>query len=291
MTAQRDKDGRDSLEKRIDAALSSWPMPERDAAEWEMMAENIEARITAVGASRASTGTLLDPPFPPDARDQTLPAPRDHEGSSSSALNAGPTSGIPSAEATPDPGRAGIPSGAGTGAARSGPTGEGRMSQAPIERERERRSSLKDLAKLASAPSLTPTPPPSKAAPLSGAPVSLAPGSARGSSPSIPSSQAVSPLATTVRKSEPGDSGIVDLKMIAALDPQAAERSKDTKLASAELFDDEPGGDEAPSVKGAKSAPPPSMQPVSAAPSSRKAKAAEPTSPPSSGKLAAVPAS
>jgi hypothetical protein len=268
------KDGRDSLEKRIDAALSSWPMPERDAADWETMAENIEARTTAVGASRASTGTLLDAPFPPDARDQTLAG---QVASTSSALNVAPTSGIPSADPKP-------------------PTGERRMSQAPMERERDRRS-LKDLAKLASAPSLTPTPPPSKAAPLQGPTSTRASSPGPTSSPSIPASQAVSPLATTVRKSDPGDSGIVDLKMMASLDPHAAERAKDTKLASAELFDDEPGADNEDAVS-AKSAPPPSSKQAAAAasPASVKTKAPESSksgaaSAPSSGRLATVPAS
>jgi hypothetical protein len=114
----------------------------------------------------------------------------------------------------------------------------------------------------------------------------------------MPASQSVSPLATTVRKSDPGDSGIVDLKMMAALDPQASERAKDTKLASAELFDDEPAhGDEpARSVPSARSVASARTSTPSAAPSERgaadsdslKAKSA---AAPSSGKLAATPAS
>jgi hypothetical protein len=79
----------------------------------------------------------------------------------------------------------------------------------PTERERDRKN-LQDLARLATAPSLTPLAP--KVAPA--------------------------PVARPVEAKQ-GDSGIVDLKMIAKADPKAEERAKTTPLASAELFDDD----------------------------------------------------
>jgi hypothetical protein len=122
------------------------------------------------------------------------------------------------------------------------------MSQPPESRGRDRRN-LKDLAKLASSASLTPTPPPSKAV-------------------------SVSPMATT-RRSDPGDSGIVDLKMMAQFDPEAAERAKDTKLASAELFGDEPADSvDPPATAKAQAAPPSSGKGVAAPPASSSGAAA-----------------
>jgi hypothetical protein len=126
------------------------------------------------------------------------------------------------------------------------------MSQPP-ERERDRRS-LKDLAKLASATSLTPTPPPSKTG-------------------------SISPLATT-RRSDAGDSGVVDLKMMAELDPGAGDRAKDTKLASTALFDEEPESARGPaSSKAQATAPSSGRTAASVPPSSGKALAAPKSSP------------
>jgi hypothetical protein len=146
------------------------------------------------------------------------------------------------------------------------------MSQPTMERDRERRS-LKDLAKLANSPSLTPTPPPSAAA---------KPGHAPASNQKIP----VSIPAPASSRAPVGDSGIVDLKMMAQLDPQAAERAKDTKLASSELFDEEPPSEKKP----ASSAPVSSakLAAASSAPAAA-ASAGRISAAPSSGKLAAVP--
>jgi hypothetical protein len=252
----------DKLEKRVDTALSSWPMPEREAAAWESMAENIEARITAVGASRASTGTLLDAPFPPDARDKSTDRDGDE---ASTGLNNDRGSGIGTPQGSQERSSSPQHQQQGSGPSGSPPSaqGEGRMSQPTMERDRERRS-LKDLAKLANSPSLTPTPPPSAA--TKGAP---APASSR------------APV---------GDSGIVDLKMMAQLDPQAAERAKDTKLASSELFDEEPPSERPASSAPALSAPASSAKMVatSSAPAAA-ASAGRISAAPSSGKLAAVP--
>jgi hypothetical protein len=159
------------------------------------------------------------------------------------------------------------------------------MSQPPVERERDRRS-LRDLAKLANSPSLTPTPPPSKAGPSSVS--QLAGAGALSKSGSLASLSAFSkpPESGVGRSSEAGDSGIVDLKMMAQVDPQASERAKDTKLASAELFDDDAPPSERP-------APAPSSAP-SAKVSAAAASAGRISSAPASGKptpARAVPAS
>jgi hypothetical protein len=140
------------------------------------------------------------------------------------------------------------------------------MSQPTMERERDRRS-LKDLAKLANSPSLTPTPPPSKAAPPVGGPSSQKLAAATSAPPS---------------SREAGDSGIVDLKMMAQVDPHAAERAKDTKLATAELFDEEP-----PSEK----KPPSSASLSAASAAAATSTAGRVSAAPASGKLAAVPTS
>lgn len=94
-------------------------------------------------------------------------------------------------------------------------------------RQRDR-SSFKELAEMAA------TPPPSSNAynlpsgPLSG-PISSGPSSSHMPASGAPSSR------------NPNDSGLVDLQMVAAADPHGAERSKTTPLASAGLFDEEPG--------------------------------------------------
>lgn len=122
--------GPESLQKRVDEALASWPLPERDSRAWEDMARRIEAKIAAIGASRAPTGTLLDAPLPTEPHeahvDDDRPTPRSMRTTSTKA------------------------------------PAERRLSQAPASMERERdRRSLKDLAKLAGSASLTPMPPPS----------------------------------------------------------------------------------------------------------------------------------
>ena len=101
-------------------------------------------------------------------------------------------------------------------------------------RQRDR-SNFKDLAEMAA------TPPPSSSAfklpvgPMSGPASGPLSGGAASGQP-VPSS------------ADPNDSGLVDLQMVAAADPHGAERAKTTVLASAGLFDEEPG-----------SIPPPSM--------------------------------
>jgi hypothetical protein len=146
----------DSFEKRIDTALASWPLLDRGSRAWEDMAKRIEAKIIAAGASRAPIGTLLDAPLPTEPHeahvDDDRPTPRAMRTTSTKA------------------------------------PAERRLSQAPMERERDRRS-LKDLAKLAASPSLTPPPPATRGA----------------SVPAPPNSQT-------------HDSGIVDLKQMGVLD-------------------------------------------------------------------------
>jgi hypothetical protein len=99
------------------------------------------------------------------------------------------------------------------------------------EQRQKERTSFKDLARLAA------TPPPSSVAP---------PSSAWGMGDAGPASQA--------GRLDPNDSGMVDLKMIATLDPRGAERAKTTPLAASGLFDEE-----APPVSARASAPPASM--------------------------------
>lgn len=87
---------------------------------------------------------------------------------------------------------------------------ENKMSK---DRTRDR-SSFQELAKLAT------TPPPTSAV------------------PSSPSSSGQSGV-LRAKEAESSDSGIVDLKMIAQLDPTGAQRAQSTPLASDGLFDDE----------------------------------------------------
>jgi hypothetical protein len=94
--------------------------------------------------------------------------------------------------------------------------GQGKMGSSTSERQRDRKS-LQDLAKLAAT-----TPHPSAAWPKVG---SSAPGES---------------------KSKEDDSGIVDLKALAPVDPQAEARAQTTPLASVGLFEDDvsaPGAD------------------------------------------------
>jgi LPXTG-motif cell wall-anchored protein len=185
----------EAIGDRVDAALASWPMPDRGAAAWENLATRTEARVARATADKEGAdlaASLLDPPLPasPPEVQESASFGSGQSSSVSRRLNVAPVS------------RTAV------GA------GESKMSQPP-ERGRDRRS-LQDLAKLASAPSLTPNPPPSTAKAPSSSHVPAAP-----------------------PKGAMGDSGVVDLKMMAQLDPGAAERAKDTKLASAELFDEE----------------------------------------------------
>ena len=190
----------------LDTALAAWPAPERPANEWEAQAERIEARIASVAVDAA--------------------ARQDVAGGPSDILGA-PTPATP--EEVQD---SAAPSGGGARSlSRPGiaPAGVENKMQ-PTERERDRKN-LQDLARLASAPSLTPLAP--KVAPVSSAPT---PHSA--------------PLARPVEAKQ-GDSGIVDLKMMAKADPKAEERAKTTPLATAELFDDDGRPSQAPAPRSA----------------------------------------
>lgn len=195
----------------IDSALAEWPASERPASEWDEQAERIQARITAgsssgavrqegSGSSLSATIDIFEAPSP------ATPEEVQH--------SAAPASGSPGRLAVAkDP-------------LSSGPRLESKMQT--TERERDRKS-LQDLARLASASSLTP----------------LAP---KVSSPTI-----------TDRTDRPveakhGDSGIVDLKMMAKADPKAEERAKTTPLATAELFDDDGRPSDVPALAPAASA-------------------------------------
>lgn len=81
----------------------------------------------------------------------------------------------------------------------------------PSDRSRDR-SSFQDLAKLAGTPSMTPAPP------------------------------AVSSGVSRGEEASKDDSGIVDLKAIAAADPAAEKRAESTPLATSGLFDDDKAG-------------------------------------------------
>ncbi len=177
----------------LDSALAAWPSADRPASDWEAQAEQIEG---AIGGDRLNAATrhghydatvdIFAPPSPA--------TPEEVQDSAASAGSRGSVETRPSTR----------PSGSAL------PTAENKMQ--PTERERDRKS-LQDLARLASAPSLTPLAPRVAATP---APESSRPAEAK-----------------------QGDSGIVDLKMIAKADPRAEERARTTPLASAELFDDD----------------------------------------------------
>jgi hypothetical protein len=64
------------------------------------------------------------------------------------------------------------------------------------------------------------------------------------------------PASSQAGRLDPNDSGMVDLKMIATLDPRGAERAKTTPLAASGLFDEEPPPVSQPPLSGRVSAPP-----------------------------------
>src|SRR5260221_2396098 len=92
------------------------------------------------------------------------------------------------------------------------------LPQTPEDGRQRDRKSFQDLAKLAA---LTPTPPPSSA--------------------STPASwpRASTPDASTSTPERKDDSGIVDLREVAAIDPEGAARAKSTPLATESLFEDD----------------------------------------------------
>ncbi len=151
------------LDRRIDAALASWPVRGVKDSVWEEMARRVEGRLLSSGAAvRGSVDDdVLKPPLPATPHEMQESAPL--------------------APPTPAP-------------------GERMSSMPPSERDRDRRS-LKDLAKLAASPSLTPGPPSSKG--------SVAP----------------PPFGTP---GDTGDSGIVDLKKMTEFQPGALGRPQGT---------------------------------------------------------------
>jgi hypothetical protein len=200
----KDPNGK-GLEERIDEALAAWPAPRRTeqaALEWDEAADRVEHLVQSGNAVQLRRGGDVDVLAAP------LPQTPD-EVQSSGPLGTGPSS--------PSSGRISVASVRQVSGAPPS-SGEVRMSNTPSERGpgsgRERRS-YQDLAKLASSPSLTPLPP--KSAPK----IEVAPASARG------------------KDTTETDSGIVDLKLLAQIDPKAEERAKTTELASAALFDDD----------------------------------------------------
>lgn len=150
------------------------------------------------------------------------------------------------AGAHPSSGRASIPSSAGV---------ENKMSK---DRGRDR-TSFQELAKLAGTPAPQPVTP------------SLTPAPGTG----------------VVRAEEGGsdDSGIVDLKMVAALDPAAQERAKATPLAAQGLFDDDAPASAAAAVA---SAPPPSVSAVAQSSAPVAAAAATPSAAPPASAVASL---
>ena len=143
------------------------------------------------------------------------PPQRDAASLSDDALLAAPLPKLPEEGQTSAPARVSQP------VARPGSVVPGLAVENKMSKERGRdRSSFQELAKLASMP---PTP---------------APPSVSGSQTPPPSSVA----ATGVLRAEEAsstDSGIVDLKMIAMLDPSGEQRAQSTALASEGLFDDD----------------------------------------------------
>ncbi len=244
--------------ERIDEALATWPAKDLD---WESAAERVKARIEsnlpAKSKTRLSDDDLFAPPLPESEEDETLLK-------SAVSSTAGLTAGM---ENSKNSTRGDVPSGSfesidapssGRGKApesRRAPN-SGPLSSAPARssrpeameakmgtqavRQRER-SSFKDLAEMAATP-----PPSSNAYNLPSGPLSVPASSKQPSSSHMPAAP------SSAASKDPNDSGLVDLQMVAAADPHGAERSKTTALASAGLFDEEPG-----------SIPPSAMQPHS----------------------------
>jgi hypothetical protein len=226
-------------EEKVAQALAEWPLVEPSPDQWERLCAQLDAKLGAqIDAKVVEAGRVqraedddVDVLAPP------LAATADEDVQNSPPLGSSRTL---------------------SGASIPGPDGsvssskDRKMSDVPSDRNRR---SLKDLAKLASAPSLTPMPP--KA------------------SPQIPSERPSAPKMG-------GDSGIVDLKAMSTRDPGAELRAKSTPLASAALFDEDEGGSpEAPSAAPSSSRDE-TTAPISSSVSSRGMVAAAPSSPASS---------
>jgi hypothetical protein len=204
----------------LGTALAEWPLRERPPSEWEDQAARIEAKIAA---SRANPALQQGPASPrPGALDILAPP---SPASAEEVQDSSPPSSVSKT--------------------RSGSGANLETKMQTTERERDRKN-LQDLARLASAPSLTPQPP--KAGSFgTGAPPRVEPKSEpRSETRSEPRSETRSePRSETAQaaarpaEAKLGDSGIVDLKMMAKADPTAEERAKTTPLATAELFDDD----------------------------------------------------
>jgi hypothetical protein len=240
--AQKSGGGADKRRLNLGTALSGWPLAERSSDDWEAQAKRIDSKIAALSGDAASRqggdaaagepDDILRPPAPATAEE--VQDSRAVGGSSGPASNARPSSST----------------------LRSA---ENKMQTTERERDRDRKN-LQDLARLASAPSLTPLAPKVAPAPNSSAMPVASVSSAAG---------APAPTPSRPVEAKQGDSGIVDLKSISTADPKAEDRAKVTPLASAALFDD----DGHPSV-----APPPPSKPlaVQAIPAPRPASIALP---------------
>jgi hypothetical protein len=213
---------------RIGRALADWPPHDAEAARpataWDAAAALVTTKLAtntaARSMSRLTDDALLAAPF----------AAEPHEGTATTMTTK--RSDPPGQKSTLDdvpgrrPGSIAPPSSA---IAREAP----QMTQSD-QRQRER-TSFKDFAKLAA------TPPPSSVVPNSDGvepPVSSAWGMAMPDAGSGPASRSGA--------LDPNDSGMVDLKTIATLDPRGAERAKTTPLAASGLFDDESPASQAP---------------------------------------------
>lgn len=199
---------------RLAHDLGHWPLLEPAADHLERLATQIEAKALADGGV-SGTEDVLAPPLAATPEElQNSPGPASYR-TVSGGMISGPSLSGPSSKDT-------------------------KMTDGPPS-DRNRRS-LKDLAKLASSPSLASLP--TKTAPPS---ISSLPDSSVGK-----------------------DSGIVDLKAMSQSDPQAAERAQTTPLAASGLFEDDPGPPDPPPL---------SSRDEPTAPIQRRAASAPPSAP------------
>jgi hypothetical protein len=250
---ETEKRGR-ALDDRIEAALSSWPLRDRGDEAWEGLANHIDAKVVAAPDGEREADLLLEAPLPPATGEPSAPSLAEPATKEPASLQ-----GLKPGKLNVELASLGAP---GSGESKMGP---------PSKRDR---SSLKDLAKLASATSLTPTPPASRAIPLP------------------------PPSAAPKTEKKEGDSGVIDLKQISQQDPGAEERAKSTPLAASELFADEPASGTStktaasagPSSAKLESAPPSSKGRISSPPASAAAAKGDPPSPASSSPSSRAPA-
>ena len=206
---------------RIDEALAAWPANARTTeADWDAAAQrvvdHVDSGVRAKSATLLAGGVndedLLAPPLPETSDERSQISSRDVAISKVAAITS------PSSTGRPESGR-------GRSASQNSRR-DGMSTQ--TERQRDR-SSFKELAALAAIP------PPASAG-------SVAPASGPVSGP--PSSRKIAPRSEPQPSVDPDDSGLVDLHMSAASDPQASERALTTPLASVGLLAHEPPGTE-----------------------------------------------